>query len=77
MTRITGSMVKIMKQGFEVDDTLPRCFDVFISTIFIEMFDSSLGEDLTPLPLSMKLSKGIFQRDVSLSSKPSTLVGNI
>ncbi len=51
MTRITGFMVKIMKQEFEVDDTLPRCFDVFISTIFIEMFDSSLGEDLTPLPL--------------------------
>jgi hypothetical protein len=36
-----------------------------------------MGEDLTPLPLSMKLSKNILQFGASLSLEPSTHVGSI
>ncbi len=54
------SMVKTMKQELEVDDTLPQCSDILVSSFFIELFDSSASEDLTPPPSSTKLSKGIF-----------------
>ncbi len=77
MTRTTSSMVKIMKQELEVDDILLQCFEVLTSSIFIELFDSSSGEDLTTFPLSMKFLKYILQSDASLSSKPSTPMGSI
>jgi hypothetical protein len=70
-------MVKTVKHELKVDDTLFQCHDVLTSFIFIELSNSSLGEDLTPLPLLMKLSKGILQSDAYLLSKPSTHVGNI
>ncbi len=70
-------MVKIMKQELEVDDILLQCFEVLTSSIFIELFDSSSGEDLTTFPLSMKFLKYILQSDASLSSKPSTPMGSI
>jgi hypothetical protein len=66
-----------MKQQFEVDDIFPQCFDVLASSVFIEMSNSSSREDLTPLPLSMELPKGIFQFNASLSSEPSTHMGDI
>jgi hypothetical protein len=47
--RITKFVVKIVKQKFEGDDILPQCFDVFASFLFIELSNSFLGEDLTPL----------------------------
>jgi hypothetical protein len=72
-----GSVVKIAKQELRVDETFLQCFIAFTSSIFIELFYSSLGEDLTPLPLLTKLSKGILQFDASLLSKPSTLIGSI
>ncbi len=49
-----------MKQEFEVDNILPQCSNVLASSIFIELFDSSLGEDLTPLPSLIELPKGIL-----------------
>jgi hypothetical protein len=57
---IAGFVVKTMKQEFEVDNTLPQCFDVIASSVFIELSNSSSGEDLTPLPLLMKLTKKLF-----------------
>ncbi len=64
-------------QELKVDDIFPQCSNVLTSSIFIELFDSSSCEDLTPLPSSTKLSKGIFQSYASLSLKPSTPVGSI
>jgi hypothetical protein len=61
MARTTSSMVKVVKQKLEVDDILPQCSNAFTSFPFIELFDSSIGEDSTPLPLLMKLLKGIIQ----------------
>ncbi len=49
MTRIAKYVVKIVMQEFEGDDSLPQCFVVFASFIFIELSNSSSGEDLTPL----------------------------
>ncbi len=60
MARTARSVVKIVKQELEVDDTLPQCSNVLTSFISIELFDSSLCEDLTPLPSSTKLSEGIL-----------------
>ncbi len=57
---IADFVVKTMKQELKVDNTLLQCFDAFISFLFIELSNSSLGEDLTPLPSWMELSKGIF-----------------
>jgi hypothetical protein len=59
-TRTTSFVVKNVKQEFKIDNTLLQSFNVITSFIFIELFDSSLGEDLTPLPLLMESSKGIF-----------------
>jgi hypothetical protein len=55
-----SSMVKIVKQELEVDDTLLQCSNVFASSIFIELFDSLVGEELTPPPSLTKSSKDIF-----------------
>jgi hypothetical protein len=77
MAKIVGSMVKTMKQKFKVGNTLPQSFDALTSSIYIELSNSSSSEDLTPLPSSMELLKGIFQSDASLSIEPSTHVGNI
>jgi hypothetical protein len=60
MARTVGSVVKNMKQKFKVDDTLLQCFDALMSSTFIELFDSSMGEDLTPLPSLTKLLKHII-----------------
>jgi len=55
-----GYVVKIVKQEHEINDTQllssikPCSFD------FIELFDSSLGDDLTPHSLSTILSNLIF-----------------
>jgi hypothetical protein len=68
MARILGSVVKIMNQELEGDNILLQCFNALASFIFIEFSYSSL---------STKLSKGIFQSDAFLSSKPSTLMGSI
>jgi len=60
MIGTASSMVKIVKQELEVDDILFQCSNAFASSIFIELFDSSVGEDLTPPPSLTKLSKDIF-----------------
>jgi hypothetical protein len=60
MVGTTSSMVKIVKQEFKVNDTMPQCFDVLASFICIELSYSSSSEDLTPLPSSAKLSKCIL-----------------
>jgi len=60
MAKIASYMVKIMKQELKIDDIFPQCSNVLASFFFIELSNSSLGEDLTPLPLSTKLSKGII-----------------
>jgi hypothetical protein len=66
-----GFVVKTsMNQDFKVDDT-------FAYFIFIELSNSSLGENLPPLLLLSKLPKGILHYDVFLSSKPSTPMGSI
>jgi hypothetical protein len=70
-------VVKTLKQELEVDDILLQCFDGLLSFTFIELFDSFAGDDLTPLPSSMKLLKGIFQSRASLLLEPSTHVGSI
>jgi hypothetical protein len=76
-TRTTSYVVTTVKQQFEDDDIFPQCFNVLAYFVFIEMSNSSSREDLTPLPLSMELPKGIFQFNASLSSKPSTHMGKI
>jgi len=75
--RIASFVVKIVKQELKVDDILPQCSNALMSSIFIQLFGSLVGEDLTP-PLSLtKSSKGIFQSRASLSLEPSTHVGSI
>ncbi len=70
-------VVKNVKQELKVDNTFLQSSNALTSFIFIELCDSSLGEDLTPLPSLMELSKGIFQFDAPLSLEPSTLMGSI
>ncbi len=77
MARIVCFVVKIVKQELKVDDTFLQPSNALASSIFIELSNSSLGEDLTPLPLSIKLSKGILQFEPSLSLESSTHVGSI
>ncbi len=60
MARTTSFVVKTVKQKFEVDDILLQCSNALVFSIFIELFDSSLGENLTPLPSLTKLSKNIL-----------------
>jgi len=60
MAGTVGSMVNIMKQELQVDDTFLQCYDVLAFFVFIELYDFSLNEDLTLLPLSTELSKGII-----------------
>ncbi len=60
-TGTVSFVVKIMvKQELKVDDTFPQCSNVFAFSVFIELFNSSSSEDLTPLPLSMESPKGII-----------------
>jgi hypothetical protein len=77
MVGIVGSVVKIVMQKFKIDDTLHQCFDAIVSFIFIELFDSSMGEDLTTPPSLMNSLKGIFKFGDSLLLEPSTRVGRI
>jgi hypothetical protein len=49
-----GSIVKIVKDDHEVLDTLPQCSNVPSSSIFIELYDSSLGDDSTSDGSSMR-----------------------
>jgi hypothetical protein len=58
--KTTSFVVKNVKQKLEVDNTLLQIFNVLTSFIFIEQYYSSLGEDLTPLPLLMESPKFIF-----------------
>jgi hypothetical protein len=75
---IVGSMVKIsVKQEFKFDEIFPQCSNVLASFVFIEIFNSSSSEDLTPFFPSSKLSKGIIQSDAFLSLKSSTPMGSI
>ncbi len=60
MVGTIGSVVKTVKHELEVDNILFQCYDALASSIFIELFNSSLSEDLTPLPSLMKLSKKLF-----------------
>ncbi len=60
MPRIADSVVKTMKQKLKVDNTLPYCYDVFASFVFIDMSKSSSSEDSTPLPSLMELLKNIL-----------------
>jgi hypothetical protein len=60
MARTTSFVVKIVKEEFEVDNTFLQCSNALASSIFIELFDSSLGEDFTPLFSLTKLLKGIL-----------------
>jgi hypothetical protein len=77
ITRTTGSVVKTMKKYFKIDNIFLQCFDSLVSFTFIKLFDSSMGEDLTPLPLSTKLSKHIIQFKAFLLLEPSTHVESI
>jgi hypothetical protein len=77
MVGIASFVVKIVKKKLEVDNPFFQCSDAIVFFTFIELFDSFVGEDLTPLPSSMKSSKLIFQYGTFLLSKPSTPVGSI
>ncbi len=66
-----------MKQEVKVDNILLQCSIALASSIFIELSNSLVGEDLTPLSSLMKPLKHIFQSKTSLLSKPSTHVGSI
>jgi hypothetical protein len=66
-------MAKIVKQELEFDDTLLQCFNALESSTFIELSNSSVGEDLTPL----SSLKRIFQFGTSLLSEPCTPMGSI
>jgi hypothetical protein len=48
MVGTADSVVKTMKQKLQVDNILPYCYDVFVSSVFIELFESSSSEDSTP-----------------------------
>ncbi len=58
--KTTSFVVKNVKQELEVDNALLQISIVIPSFIFIKQYDSSLGEDFTPLPLLMESSKFIF-----------------
>jgi hypothetical protein len=60
MVGTTSYVVKTMKQELEVNDIFLQCFGALVSSIFVELFNSSTSEDLTPPPLSTKLSKDII-----------------
>jgi hypothetical protein len=70
-------VVKTVKQEFEVDDIFLQSFVGLAPSVFIELFDSSSDEDLTPLPWVTKSPKAIIQSNAPLSSKSSTPMGNI
>jgi hypothetical protein len=59
MAGTANSVVKTMKQKLQVDNILLYCYDVFVSLVFIELFESSSSEDSTPLPSLMELLKNI------------------
>jgi hypothetical protein len=70
MVRTTSFVVKTMKQELKVDNIFLQSFDALASSIFIELFDSSSGEALTPLFLLTELLKGITQFDAYRQSHP-------
>jgi hypothetical protein len=59
--RTTRSMVKIMKQEHEVNNTRPLSLVKPFSSDFIELSDSSSNDNLTPHFLSMILPNLISQ----------------
>ncbi len=61
MVGIASFVVKIVKKKLKVDNPFLQCSDALVSFTFIELFDSSVGEDLTPHPSLTKSSKLIFQ----------------
>ncbi len=58
--RTTCFVVKTMKKEFKIDNIFLLCFDALASFTFIKLYDSSMGENLTPLPLLTKLAKHIL-----------------
>jgi hypothetical protein len=61
MPRTTCSIVKIVKDKHKVMDILPQCLDTLASFVVIELFDSSSGDNLTPLLSLFKSPIAIFQ----------------
>ncbi len=55
---------------FQCSNIFLQCWDVFAFSIFIELFDSSSCDNLTPLPSSIKSLIAIFQSTTLLSSHP-------
>ncbi len=54
MLGITSSMVKIVKQETNISHIFLQCSNVLAFFAFIEFFNSSSGDDFTPLPSSTK-----------------------
>jgi hypothetical protein len=52
--RIASCLVKIVKEEHKVLNTLLQCWNTLASFVFIELSNSSLCDNLTPLPFSMK-----------------------
>jgi hypothetical protein len=75
MLGITSSMVKIVKQETNVSHIFLQCSNVLAFFVFIELINSSLGDDFTPLPLSTKSPKTILQSATPLSLQPSNPIG--
>jgi hypothetical protein len=66
-----------MKDKHKVFDILLQCSNAPISSIFIELFDSSLGDDLTPGGSSMRSLIVSSQYLASQLPQPSSPAGNI
>ncbi len=52
--RTTSFVVKIVKDEHKVLDTLPQCSNIFASSFFIELSNSSSSDDLTPSGFLMR-----------------------
>ncbi len=77
MLGITSFVVKIVKQKTNVSHIFLQCSNALAFFVFIELCNSSLGDDFTPLPSSTKSPKKILQSATPLSPQPSNPIGNI
>jgi hypothetical protein len=77
MVGTIGFVVKNVKKKLKIDNPFLQCSNALMPSTFIELSNSSVGEDLTSLPLSTKSSKCILQFGTFWSSEPSTLMGSI